>query len=121
MDDAMARLRAYSKALLATGPKSFEVPELEDPADGSALKIYVWPASARERGVIFGAMHNEDWARVQVQTLVLRARDANKQPLFSEKDVEELLDLGLGGLLDSICQKINAAWPRVTVEEAKGN
>ena len=47
MSTALARLRAHSEALLAQGPKSFEVPELADPQTGEALRIYVWPITAR--------------------------------------------------------------------------
>ena len=121
MSTALARLRAHSEALLAQGPKSFEVPELADPQTGEALRIYVWPITAREKGLILREVEEGDKGTALTKTIVLRARDANKQPLFSPDDLDALLDMSLDGLLERIASKISSAWPSVSTEEAKGN
>lgn len=119
--DVMASLRAYSDALVARGPKSFVVPELLDRATGEPIRIFVWPITGLQKREIMKSVADGDKMGIVARTIVQRAMDENRRPLFAEKDIEDMLALSLGDLLEGISIQISQAWSLPTVEEARGN
>lgn len=78
--NVMDRIRAHFDA---PGRRSFEVPEWD-------LTIYTDPLTVRERSQIFKAA-DQGGLEYQVETLILKAKDADGKPIFGPHDRITLL------------------------------
>lgn len=121
MSDGLSLLKAYSAQLMASGPRSFEVHELIDPKTNAPLVVHVFPMNAREKSLVLRPLEDSDRMGAVIQTVVNRARAKDGSALFDESDIDALLELRLGELLESIALRIGEMWRHTTVEEARGN
>lgn len=81
MSDAISRVRAHFDAL---APKVIIVPEWD------GLQIHTTPVTIAERGRIYGKADANDHELI-CRILIVKAKDANGQPLFTQADLPALM------------------------------
>lgn len=94
-----------------------EVPEWG--TDGEPLRIWVRPATLAVRDKIYQAIKDGSLQGLAT-TLVVRARDEDGKPLFSQMDMRDLLNEVDPDVLARIVEEMNEDL-NLTAEEAEGN
>lgn len=94
------------KDRLDNKPHRIVVEEWIDPETDAPLEIFVWPANMATRDKIYRAIA-EGGLEAVVLTIILRAKDGNKQPLFQMKDKSDLMKFVDADILARIATEIN--------------
>jgi len=83
-------------------PRVIEVSKLGE--NGEPLKIYVWPIKTREYQKIVAASDRIEGA---VMTIIIRAKDEEKNPLFNQAERSEIIRLFGPKLIIKLARDIN--------------
>lgn len=110
MIDVLEQAKSHFKSKLNT-PRIIEVPEWG--TEDEPLKIYVWPSNLMERDRIYQHVGSLESL---VETVIVRAKDAEGKPLFKTVHRQELLREVDPDVLARIVTEMNNE--EVTAEEA---
>ncbi len=86
-------------------PRVIEVPEWGD--ESGPLRVHVWPANLKTRNKIY-AYAKDGSLEALVESLILRARDEDKLPIFSPGDRELLMTRVDPEVIARVVQEINS-------------
>jgi hypothetical protein len=100
MSDVMARISAHFSAL---GKKRMEVPEWGGP-DGP-LVLFAEPMTVGDRSRVYRHAKN-DSLEFLVRTIVLKAKDAEGQPVFDVGDVHGLMTTADARVVERVANEI---------------
>mgnify|MGYP006306344387 FL=1 len=104
----MERIGADWKSV-ASAPRIIEVPEWADPETGEPQQIHIWPASLHELELVRKrAGGDENSLTMLVETLIVRARDGERKPLFQPGHCARLMREADTKVLTRVVREINA-------------
>lgn len=109
MNEALQRITAHFDAI---GAKRIEVPEW-------GLTIHTTPVTLAERTRIYSGSKGDNDYEVLVKILIIKARDAQGNPLFTLEDKAILLQKADATVLIRVCAEIMSGGDRPDVAELK--